>query len=158
MSKLFCLFYLPKVIVKEICKVRQQTLKNMASSVGFQWLWHPQTGKTLLLSIHRPQNRHILSYKSHYHSCLYNVFNIQILAHVCEICTISKFLPSSVDCVLYSNSCPCLWSVLYSNSCLLFVHCALYSLVQTTFLLVLSMLIMGQLSCWGSIFFPGAVQ
>lgn len=38
-----------------------------------------------------------------YYPCLYNVFHMQILTPVCEVCTISKFLPLSVECTLYSN-------------------------------------------------------
>lgn len=40
-----------------------------------------------------------------------------------------KFLPVSVKCALYPNSCPCLWSVLYSN---LAFACALCTIFTVT--------------------------
>lgn len=119
MSTLLCLFQLPKVIVKEICKVRQQYFKNIASSVGFQWLWHPQTWEDYI-AIHIQASKQT-------HPWLQIKL---IITLVCTMYSISKFLPVSVKCALYPNSCPCLWSVLYSNLAFVCALCTTFTVTD----------------------------
>lgn len=115
MSTLFCLFQLPKVIAKEICKVRQQLFQEHCFFCWFPMALAPSDlGRLYCYSYAGLKiDTSLATNQINYYPCLYNVFHIQILAPICGVCTISKFLPLSVDCALYPNSCPCLWSVHY---------------------------------------------